>query len=376
MESLDFGLSETTTTAPPEKAGRKITPVKDFAPISSDVFGGVLGGDKKEEPIVTETKAVETPTETVAAVTETPVVETKEAAPVDQEDYSADYKKHLESESFESPVVETTAETTTQATSAAPTEIPKETQEIVSQHNRIISNPQLKGAIDFVLAGGDLVTYVSQAQGVDVTAMDGEQLIREQCKREGVTDEEEIAVEIDSYNELSPLNKKKRANEIRSEIKTAQDQRMIDLGVKQREQAEQGATAQKQIEQKLQSDLNTIIAEKVDKDYFGIKATPDRLQTAKKAADNLLGLMNTDGTINAKELFTLAYLKTSISDMQKHYTEKYYKNGRTDEKKLHIRPDTMQTTSAPPVVEHKEAETLGGFMSSVEPIEKKPYNKN
>lgn len=386
IASGSFGLAEpsqngTATIEAPQTEGQKIIPQSKISPIPMDGMSEVLTSktpkeleaEKKaaesKDPVKTEVVGIEKKEESIA----------KETPPDSGVSIEEDQKDHELIEKIQNEFIESQKEkkstefekTVISDTQTTPQTKKEESDKIISHYNAIMSNPVAKSVIDAVMAGEDLVSLVKKVEGIDVASMKGEDLIREQCKREGVTDEADIEVEIDAFNSKSPLEKKKKENEIKAELKKDQDSRLIQFSNQSAKTLQKTVEDQNKIHTKLQSDLSNLISEKVDKEYYGIKATPELLQAAKKVADNFLGIFNEDGSVNAKELFRASFLAANVSEMQKHYIATFTKKGILSERVLHTRPDKMITTSKPLEVTKKDTEELPSWNPKVEPIEVK-----
>lgn len=309
--------------------------VNNIQPIDGDGISNALGIKVETEKAVSAQPETVTP-ETPPATEVTPAPETTTIETDDFEKEWGDQQKSI----FGTP------EKATEGAKAVETEKDVDYKKKASEYEAILNDPHVKAIVEARKAGKDIYSLMNDLKGVDVTTLTGEDLIKEDCKRLGITDEDAIASEVDNYNSLTPRQQAQEKLRITSMLEKEQNDRLSQFtsGVQQSQQAFEQQT------QKLETELTSLYNARLDKEYFGIKATPEILQSTRAEIDSVLGIFNSDGTYNAKNLFDLAYLKANISSIMRETGKNMYHKGLGKVLADVSRPDKKETSGKPMTV--------------------------
>lgn len=354
----------------------KQEPLKDTR-FATESISDILAGESKTkkrtpkaavETTVASTEVVESPVttpEVVNPVTEkpadnpitpdAPITETTPATGVT--DFDSLWKKESEPQidpaKPQSPVSEKGKERDTE----------KSDSELIARWKKIESDPKKKFIIDSLEQGVDIVSLVRQVEGVDVASLDGEGLIREECRREKITDPDKIEIELDSYRSLSPLQQSKQDKARKAELMADQNERLEKLAINKSAETKDRQDTYQKVQEKLYTETSAILNDIVDKEYFGIKADPGAIKATRENIDSTLGLFNQDGTFNAKKMVRLAFLDANLPVITEVTARKWYTKAKSEELSAHSRPDSMQTTSKPHVVEKSKRDSLEDLLN-------------
>lgn len=118
-------------------------------------------------------------------------------------------------------------------------------QSKVKEYEATLSHPLIEALSEFIKSGHeDITEFAKQVGGVDPTTLTIEDLYRMQGVDEGFEGEEledAIAEEMDSFNSLTPMQKRAKEKELRSLYKSSTDERLknFSASIKEKNAAEQ-----------------------------------------------------------------------------------------------------------------------------------------
>jgi hypothetical protein len=343
--------------AEPDKgtATQVVTPEKVPPAISSDIQEMLNQPDKNAKKV--EEPKKEITAEVVKAEAATEVKTETVATEVVEPDFDAKWKEH-ETEMFgdAAPKKDEAAKTDSEPV--------KRDENEFAKYQAAMANPRKKAAIELILNNGDIVSAVNKIKGVNVDALSGEQLIRMQCEELGVVDADEIQIEIDAHNALSPMNKKKAEIELKSAISDKQSKALADYSTSQVTSEETTRKNWEQMQLKLKTEIDNLSNNILNKQHFGVKADPGILQMTRENIDNTLGLFNKDGSINAERMFHLAFVDTNLKTILNETAKKFGTQKQKEELIKHSRPDANQTTAKPSAVVQKQMDGVENFMQA------------
>ncbi len=151
-------------------------------------------------------------------------------------------------------------------------------KEKATEYDAVMSNPVAKAFIEFIKSGkSDPNEFAKEAGFINIDAMTPEQILEMDFKNEGLT-EEEISQEMESFQEKSPYEKKKRVNEIKSGLVHKRDEKLkaFTAGSEDRQKLYQLAVKDGM------SQLNEVIPKMEGKKYEGMLITSDMANSIKQ----------------------------------------------------------------------------------------------
>lgn len=310
------------------------TPANEYKKIEGDGISNILEGIVPDN-----TPAPESAPAPEAAPELTPAPEATPSPQPGPDEFETQWGEQ-EKVIFSEPLSK--QQTTTPVVSGAEIDYKKK----ASEYEAILNDPHVKAIVDARKAGKDIFALINELKGVDTAKLSGEDLIAEDCKRLGITDQEAISAEIDNYNSLTPRQQAQERLRITTMIEKEQNERLSQFSTS----AQQSSKEFENQANKLETELTSIYNTRLDKEYFGIKATPEILQSTRQEIDSVLGIFNQDGTYNAKNLFDLAYLKANISSIMRETGKNMYHKGLGKAMAEVSRPDKKETSGKPMTV--------------------------
>jgi len=243
-----------------EKDAAKVEDSKSEAP-KDPVSNGQSDNPKKEvEP----------------AKTETPVTPPEET----------DWRKEL---GFEDSTKEDTKEVKKNDNS----KLLKEYELKAKEYDDISSDPFIAAYSAAKKAGKDANAFVSEIKGVDVNALTPEQVWDANLKAEGLS-EDDIAIEMEKFSELSPFEKKQKTKEFRKELISQQNEQLKKYAADNTTQAQD----KKKLALIAQEQGKKFFEKIKDKDWQGMKMTSSEINKLENFLEKEYNFINADGTLN------------------------------------------------------------------------------
>lgn len=144
-------------------------------------------------------------------------------------------------------------------------------KEKASEYDAVMSHPLAKAFVEFVKAGKtDPTEFAKEVGFLNVEAMTDVQIIEQDCRNEGLTDED-IETEVEAFNSKSPYEKKKRVNEIKSDLIKKRDEKLKTFSAG----SEQIQRVKKEVAAAGRAQLDELIPKMVNKKFKGLMITPE-----------------------------------------------------------------------------------------------------
>lgn len=300
-------------------------------PLTGDGISNILDSlPKAEVPVIQEEVKPE----------DKPAPEIEEVVPETEEEEIENDWKAVQSKTF-------AEEKKPEGEAVKKEEVAVDYKQKYTEVEKLLADPHIQAMIEARKAGKDIYSLINELKGVDVNSLTPQQLIIEDCKRLGITDPDAIEVEIENFNSLTPRGQAEQKNAIIAKIKAEQEvglQKYVSLTAQSAKLTQEKEQAQQTI---LDSELKSLYMSKVDKEYFGIKATPEILDNTKAEIESTLGIFNSDGSYNSKALFDLAYLKANIASIMKETHKQAYTKGLKKVLVETMRPSKNETSGKP-----------------------------
>lgn len=156
----------------------------------------------------TESKpATKTDAETTSASTSEPPTETKETA-LNKEPETKKRKRTLK-DKFSIAKEETNPETEKQ--------LNPELEQIKAELQKLKEDPAVKLVLEAKKSNKNLIQALNELRGTSVSSMKDDDIFRQYCRDNGITDEDEIEDELDKFNSQSRLVKKEQLEKIKAQ---------------------------------------------------------------------------------------------------------------------------------------------------------------
>jgi len=229
------------------------------------------------------------------------------------------------------------------------------------EYEEVLNDPLTKALIEFRKSGkSDLNEFAKEVGFVNVEAMSDVDIITAECRREGLTDEQ-IESELESFNSMSELQKKKHIKSVKNEMIQERDEKLKSFTAGN----EQARKVYAEAARVGKAQLEDLMPKMTDKKYEGLLITPEMAKSIEQYVIERPEPIYKDGQ------FVGFDIKTSIDNaVTKLYKNEWKKSlielGRTlgADKALsaRIRPNRKEATSA--VVPLKQTSEKDIFESS------------
>ena len=227
----------------------------------------------------------------------------------------------------------------------------------VAQAQAVMSEPLVEGYLKFKESGnGDFRAYLKTFEvDKDYDSLPDKMIYEEKLKALGLT-AEEIAEEIEEFEELRPAQRKEKVAAYRVQMKAQQEERLKGVIAGNEENARKIAQQQQENHKRfigLTESLN-------GKSYHGLNLTADMIiEVQNHVTSGKFGFLNTDGTLNAQKIFELASWDLWKPEILK---------GKTEQGKIKGRKQEITKRSAPRRTSVKTTATRskGGFQARSE----------
>lgn len=171
------------------------------------------------------------------------------------------------------------------------------------EYEDLVGDPFVAAYLGSKKSGKDLQSFISEVNGVDVKALTDEQVWERELQSANLTPEE-ISTEMEDFKALTPYNRKKKVEPVRSKLDAERAQKL------QRYAADNtAAAAQKDIiTQKFVNEKEQYLTTKKGKVEMGIEMTPARLQELSGYMDSF-DLQRSDKTIDVARIARIGMLE-------------------------------------------------------------------
>jgi hypothetical protein len=151
--------------------------------------------------------------------------------------------------------------------------------EKATEYESVLKNPIAKAFIDFVKAGGtDPSEFIKQAGIVDVKSLTSEQLLEMDCKQNGLT-EDETKIELEAFEDKTPLEKKKIIENLKSEFNRKRDEKLKTFTAANEAQQQVMTQAIKTG----RTELDSVLPKMEGKSYKGLLLTPEMVKKVRQS---------------------------------------------------------------------------------------------
>ena len=199
--------------------------------------------------------------------------------------------------------------------------------------DEMLSDPLVEAIVTAKKNGKDPLTIIKDLQPLDVNSISEETLYEMSLKNEGLK-EDEISTEMEAFNALTPLAKKRTVKEFRQELSKKDSEKLSKYIVDNR----QNLQNMDKIAERYNEEKNQFFDTLKDKEYMGIKITPSIASEVEKMMDTGISLFKEDGSFDVKKAFDLHLWNSQKSLIMKNAVSKAKSEGREEIIKEYARP--------------------------------------
>lgn len=223
--------------------------------------------------------------------------------------------------------------------------------EVVNPYANIAErNPLAAAVLGAIETNGDVLEIINQYKVVDVSKMDSRDLINWECTKNGITDPDEINLEIAAYDGLtSPLAKTKHLNAIRSQVISDQNEKnkvLLTKSIQSQEEKKQELRFYKESAKNISKSL-------VGKTINGVQVTEPMAKEVEKGMIEF-NVLTPEGTINVQEIAQLVFCRNLVRTIAKTNRRNGEEEGKAQIMELVSRPDRNQNVSNVKVEQKKQ----------------------
>lgn len=239
-----------------------------------------------------------------------------------------------------------TKEKTSKVTEVELEERYKPYKEKAAEYEAVLADPMAKAFIEYLKSGKrDPNEFAKEAGFLNVESMTPEQIMEIDFKNEGLT-AEETAQELEAFEGLSPYEKKKRANSVKSELIQKRDEKLKTFTAGN----EKAQKIHQQAVQHGMAQLNDLIPKMEGRKYEGLLITPDMANRIKQHVisypEPMLDEKGQFIGYDIKESVSTAVAKLFKNEWKKSLVELGKSLGADKALTARIRPNKKVATSA------------------------------
>lgn len=233
----------------------------------------------------------------------------------------------------------------------------------IQQYEAVLNDEFIQSYLNTREAGKDLSEFFESVKPQDAKLMTDEQLIRYECEKAGITDEDAIEQELDTLSSLTMLQKKKRLDSIRNEIQSENADKLKRYNADTRKVAED----KKVVFNKAIQELDATTNELVDKTIYGLKITKEIAADIKDLYLNRqMPVFNSNGVPDIAASIELAIYRNYMKTLVKANVNAAKTEGKKEVLKKITNPSANNTASSRIVETRSELDDIASAMEEFE----------
>jgi ElaB/YqjD/DUF883 family membrane-anchored ribosome-binding protein len=171
----------------------------------------------------------------------------------------------------------------------------------MQEYEAILKDPEVEALLAAKKAGKNLLSFAEELKGSDTAKLTPEQLFEIKLQRAGATTEE-ISEELSEFTSLSSAKKKLETQDIKAKLENERQENLKRITNVNSEYAQK----QQQVINKATAEAEDFVKDLNDKDFFGVRITPEIASTLKDTVMNGFTIRNPDGTVDVPRSMKLA----------------------------------------------------------------------
>ena len=241
--------------------------------------------------------------------------------------------------------------------------IRREYEQEIEQYKAALNDDFIQSYLNTKSAGKDLTEFFESVKPQDAKLMTDEQLIRYECEKAGVTDEDAIEQELDTLSSLTMLQKKKRLDSIRNEIQSENAEKLKRYNADTKKVAED----KKVVFNRAIQELETITNDLVDKNIYGLKITKEIATDIKDLYLNRqMPVFDNNGNPDIAASIELAIYRNYMKTLVKANVNAAKTEGKKEVLKKITNPSANNTASSRIVETRSEIDDIESAMAEFE----------
>jgi hypothetical protein len=241
--------------------------------------------------------------------------------------------------------------------------IKREYESRIQEYEAVLEDDFIQSYLNTKSAGKDLTEFFESVKPQDAKLMTDEQLIRYECEKAGVTDEDAIEQELDTLSSLTMLQKKKRLDSIRNEIQSENAEKLKRYNADTKKVAED----KKVVFNRAIQELETITNDLVDKNIYGLKITKEIATDIKDLYLNRqMPVFDNNGNPDIAASIELAIYRNYMKTLVKANVNAAKTEGKKEVLKKITNPSANNTASSRIVETRSEIDDIESAMAEFE----------
>jgi len=233
----------------------------------------------------------------------------------------------------------------------------------LQQYEAVLNDEFIQSYLNTREAGKDLSEFFENIKPKDANQMTDEQLIRYECEKAGITDEDAIEQELDTLSSLTLLQKKKRLDSIRNEVQSENAEKLKRYNAETRKVAEDKKVVFNKAIQELEATTNEL----VDKNIYGLKITKEIADDIKDLYLNRqMPVFNSNGSPDIAASIELAIYRNYMKTLVKANVNAAKTEGKKEVLKKITNPSANNTASSRIVETRSELDDIASAMEEFE----------
>lgn len=233
----------------------------------------------------------------------------------------------------------------------------------LQQYEAVLNDEFIQSYLNTREAGKDLSEFFENIKPKDANQMTDEQLIRYECEKAGITDEDAIEQELDTLSSLTLLQKKKRLDSIRNEVQSENAEKLKRYNAETRKVADDKKVVFNKAIQELEATTNEL----VDKNIYGLKITKEIADDIKDLYLNRqMPVFNSNGSPDIAASIELAIYRNYMKTLVKANVNAAKTEGKKEVLKKITNPSANNTASSRIVETRSELDDIASAMEEFE----------
>lgn len=171
----------------------------------------------------------------------------------------------------------------------------------MQEYESILKDPEVEALLAAKKAGKNLLSFAEELKGADTAKLTAADLYSMRLKRNGATDEE-ITEALSEFSLLPKWKQNEETQTIKAQLESERQENLKRITNVNSEYAQK----QQQITNKATAEVEDFVKDLNDKDFFGVRITPEISSVLKDTVMNGFTIRNSDGSVDVKRSMKLA----------------------------------------------------------------------
>lgn len=191
------------------------------------------------------------------------------------------------------------------------------------EYEALASDPFIEAYTSAKKAGKDITSFIKDIAPLDVDSIPTEKLYELSLQNAGLTPEE-TEVEMEAFQNLTPLAKKRAVNEVKESLRKKDSEKLAKYVTDNKvDQAKQ-----EQFLAKYQAEKSEFLSKLKEKEYMGLKLNQNDIEQAMQYVEHGFPSTREDGTYNLPTMFELAVFRNKKKEISQNLINRGISLGR------------------------------------------------